>query len=286
MRIFTIESGRVAEGARVEKFSLAGAGVAIDAIVVGESGRGRGTGVLPVQGDLPLAPCPLRGSSRYWSGTGPCVCECGTAYVRATPPPDASPLTPDPGWVHPDAGTVPGPLLYADLGQTQAGRPKLVAAPLARTEREILVILRTRIGFRGGNSHTGDRHDSPCPRRGQKLGEYDYACPDCGAEVVRERPDVSGVTERVPGAVHPDSGAVTRYDPFPGRVLARGEIAQGAAGRMGGGEQLIAVVPIDAVFRTGYSGRLYGGPSAHYYKWDGRRLLCATWEERQLSDVF
>jgi len=55
------------------------------------------------------------------------------------------------------------------------------------------------------------------------------------------------------------------FHPFPGQVLVRGTIAQGAAGRMGCGEQIIAVIPAGKVFRTAYSGRLYGTPSAHYY---------------------
>ena len=76
------------------------------------------------------------------------------------------------------------------------------------------------------------------------------------------------------------------FGDFPGKIIASGHVAQGAAGRAGGGEQLIAVMPKDIVFRTGYSGRLYGGPAAHYYKWDGERLLAATWEERAASDLF
>lgn len=55
---------------------------------------------------------------------------------------------------------------------------------------------------------------------------------------------------------------------------------------MGGGEQLVALVPRGAVCRTGYFGRLYGGPASHYYKWDGSRLLAATWAERAATDLF
>ena len=41
------------------------------------------------------------------------------------------------------------------------------------------------------------------------------------------------------------------------------------------------------VFRTTYSGRLYGAPSAHYYSWDGQQLLGGlTWDERCASDIF
>jgi hypothetical protein len=41
---------------------------------------------------------------------------------------------------------------------------------------------------------------------------------------------------------------------------------------MGSGSQYIATMPKDVVFRTSYSGRLYGAPSAHYYVWTGERL--------------
>ncbi|MBI1934159.1 hypothetical protein HYS30_00665, partial [Candidatus Peregrinibacteria bacterium] len=48
-RIFTISSGSVEEGAQVGKLTLKGAGIDIPAILVGESGRGREVGALPVQ---------------------------------------------------------------------------------------------------------------------------------------------------------------------------------------------------------------------------------------------
>ena len=54
MRVFTINSGEVVEGGRVTTFTLKGAGVSIPAIIVGEEGRGRKLGVLPVQLLLPI----------------------------------------------------------------------------------------------------------------------------------------------------------------------------------------------------------------------------------------
>ena len=47
-RVYTIVSGQVSEGAMVEKFALRGAGVDIPAIMMGQSGRGRSLGILPV----------------------------------------------------------------------------------------------------------------------------------------------------------------------------------------------------------------------------------------------
>ena len=49
MKIFTINSGVVYDGATVESFSLKGANITIPAILIGEEGRGRELGVLPVQ---------------------------------------------------------------------------------------------------------------------------------------------------------------------------------------------------------------------------------------------
>ena len=45
-------------------------------------------------------------------------------------------------------------------------------------------------------------------------------------------------------------------------------------------------MPKGIVFRTGYRGRLYGRPSAHFYLFDGEKILAATWDERQSSDCF
>lgn len=52
MKLFTIRHERYEEGALVEEFRLA-SGVAIPAILVGEEGRGREIGVLPVKGAQP-----------------------------------------------------------------------------------------------------------------------------------------------------------------------------------------------------------------------------------------
>ncbi len=74
--------------------------------------------------------------------------------------------------------------------------------------------------------------------------------------------------------------------PFPCEILAEGHIAQGAAGNMGSGKQLIAIAEKNTIFRTSYSGRLYGAPSAHYYLYTGSQILSATWAERVASDLF
>jgi hypothetical protein len=198
IRVFTIREGKVTKGALVEKFSLKGAGMEIPAILVGEDGRGRKLGVLPVH--------LLPHQKEVWEEKGEVI------------------------------------INFASIGHTRAGRPKLIACPDGSGNDEIIVVFRTHIGFRGGNSHTGDRK--------------------------------SAFESNI------------EFLPFPGEIITRGVIAQGTAGRMGSGEQLVAVMPRGVVFRTGYSGRLYGAPPAHYYIWDGENLLSATWQERNLVDLF
>lgn len=190
-KTFTVAAGEVTPGAQIQEFVLKGADTRIPAILIGEEGRGRRLGVLPVSGVTP----------------------------KET-------------------------LLAAQIGQTRAGNPKLIAAPVEKAEDSaVIVVLRTPIGFRGSNVHTGDR--SP---------EW---------------------TEDTPN-----------YLPFPGQILVGGRIAQGDAGAMGSGDQYVALIPKGAVFRTAYTGRLYGLPGHHYYMWDGQKLLAATWNERALTEIF
>ena len=204
MKIFTIESGNVTEGIRVDSFTLKGAGITIPAILVGEEGRGRRLGVLPVQ--------LLPSSYKEWQ-------EEGTVSIHS-----------------------------AKVGETRAGKPKLLETSGITDAEKCICVFRTKIGFRGGNSHTGDRD--------------------------------GGTEKNYWGTEYPT------FHPFPGEVLCEGEIAQGVAGRVGSGEQLVAIMPADTVFRTGYSGRLYGAPSAHYYLYRDEQILSATWEEREVADIF
>jgi len=206
MKVFTIESGKVTKGVRVDSFTLKGAGITIPAIIIGEEGRGRKLGVLPVQ--------LLPEQYKEWKEKG---------YVN----------------IH-----------SAEIGETKSGKPKLFQTEDADTLEKCICIFRTMIGFRGGNSHTGDRDDRD---GGRGKDEKDYWGP---------------------------------FHPFPGEVLCEGIIAQGDAGRMGSGSQLVAILPADTVFRTGYSGRLYGYPAEHYYIFRDGQLLAATWEERETSDIF
>ena len=210
MKVFTIEVEKVKPGADVVPFRL-GNGVEIPAIVVGESGRGRALGVLPV------------------------------------------------------SGAKPGDVIYtADVGTSRAGRPKLFV-PGSGTDDKAIVVLRSKIGFRGGNEHTGDRTGH-------------WKCQWC--EIEGKEEDIFTIPEKCPKC-----GALTlkKLLPFPGEILVSGVIAQGDAGRMGFGNQIVAVVPRGVWFRLGMTGRLYGRPRAYYYMFDGSKVIAMTWEERVLT---
>lgn len=246
MRIFTINSGEVVEGARVGTFTLKGAGVSIPAIIIGEEGRGRKLGVLPVQ--------LLPDSYAEWK-------ENGYTYIHS-----------------------------AEIGETKAGKPKLFQTEDVDTFEKCICIFKTKIGFRGGNSHTGDRKEEYWTPNW--FFKSDILALGKGLKERYTEQEAIAIAEEL------NSSAENRYQwdvvferklkfyPFPGEVLCEGTIAQGDAGRMGSGEQLVAIMPENVVFRTGYSGRLYGAPSAHYYIYRNGQLLAATWEERELSDIF
>lgn len=247
--VFTVESGTVSPGARVSSFTLKGAETTIPAILVGEQGRGRKLGVLPVS--LP-----------------PDLMEEWLAKAQVS-------------------------ICAARVGTTRSGHPKLFAAGASTTEEAIIAVLRRKIGFRGHNSHTGDRADEWW----ELDGFYRESAQAAGVpikdrytreEVEKYGPRIAEARWGSSEGYRVDTGFQHKvaFHDFPGQILAEGQIAQGDAGRMGSGRQLVALIPKGLVFRTAYSGRLYGKPSAHYYLWTGEKLLCATWEERCLTDIF
>lgn len=199
-QIFTINCGAEL-GAEVGTLVLADK-TSIPAIIIGETGRGRQRGVLPVQ--------LTKESLKTWKAEG-----------KVT-------------------------IYKASVGTTTKGSPKLfqVEDEAGHVEDSALAVFVTKMGYRGGNSHTGDRIGSD------------------------------------------EEGKPTGFEEFPGTIICEGMIAEGAAGRMGSGKQYVAIVPANTVFRTGYSGRLYGEPSAHYYVYNGADIKCALWEERLASDIF
>lgn len=258
MRIFTIESGDVREGVRVESFTLKGAGVTIPAILIGEEGRGRELGVLPVQ--------LLPESYREWKEKG---------YVN---------------------------IYYAVIGQTKAGKPKLLETEDTDTTEKCICVFDTMIGYRGGNSHTGDIKDeywvpswlwdsdfSALVRKYLRKEPKDRYTKEESIEIIEELNSIVPSEVKYPWRDYRWDVVFTKkieFHPFPGEIISTGVIAQGDAGRMGSGEQFVAIMPAGIVFRTGYSGRLYGYPAEHYYIFRDGQLLAATLEEREATDIF
>ncbi|RME76065.1 MAG: hypothetical protein D6785_14175 [Planctomycetota bacterium] len=164
-------------------------------------------------------------------------------------------------------------LKFARVEKLSSGKFRLVKADKQEDDSKAIIVFRTPIGFRGSNEHTGDRNPA---------GFY---CSSCKKEWGELKPEEG---DRYPGC--PQCGLATflkrKFLPFPGEILVKGKIAQGDAGRMGSGQQIVALVPKDVVFRTNLSGRLYGKPSAFYYIFNGQKILAATWDERQAFGLF
>jgi hypothetical protein len=197
MKIYTIDSGRVSDGATVSTATISNGEIKIPVIQVGETGRGRKLAYVPIS--------LLPENYKNWQETGRCQ------------------------------------VSFVNLGKTKAGSPKFFETAQDESPEKFVGVFPTKIGFRGSNYHTGDR-----------------------------------VNMEEQGNFHE----------FPGEIIAQGQIAQGAAGNMGWGSQLIAIMPYQTVFRTAYGGRLYGNPGSHYYFHDGTKLFATTWEDRIASDLF
>ena len=281
MRVYLITGDKVTRGVKTEDYTLQGCGVTVKVVGVGEKGRGRKYDFITVApgcvdtprirekvevevargratSDVYCWPDPprgweedkeervlgkfLRSNPRY--GTNWEIFEGEAVYTR------------------------PPCVVAADIGKTRSGAPKLI--PDRNGNRDsVIAVLRTHIGFRGHNAHTGDFigwECMSCESSGKGL-KKEPQCPSCG--------------EARPGHYHGN------WAKFPGEILAEGIIAQGAAGRAGSGYQYIAVIPNGSVFRTAYTGRLYGNPSSHYFKVvDGKILGGVTPKERALTDIF
>ena len=227
---------------------MKGAGINIPAILIGEEGRGRERGAVPV-GNPPQVPCSERNKDLCVSSE---TCEkCGIPLSEKSENNSTR--------HHPDDGMMQDKLIFAEIGQTKAGKPKFFSKDSANTDEKIIVVLETQIGFRGGNSHTGDRKcewytpEYYVRENAQKAGipiQEVYT-----AEEVKEySPRIMRVLEHYQASTEYLWNAGfeihREFEMFPGEILAKGCIAQGTAGRMGNGEQLIAVIPKNVVFRA------------------------------------
>jgi hypothetical protein len=143
---------------------------------------------------------------------------------------------------------------FAKEGMTRTGRLKLLSMEHGAIDNDdrMICVFRTPIGtgLYGGNSHTGNQID-----------EVRYDCLD---DIKHSYPI---------------------FAPFPGRIICKGVITQGYVGHKGSGDQIIAVMPPNCIFRTGYSGRLHGVPSSHFYCWDGKELTRLATEKLFASNI-
>lgn len=244
--ILTITSGSVFNGAVVEKLTLKGADTTIPAILIGEEGRGRQRGVLPVA----LTPS----QNTEWQAKGRVI------------------------------------INFAELSTSGSGKPKLIAKDKAENSDKFISVFMTGIGFRGGNDHTGDRGETTYQlsynAKQMVLSSFGFS-PELNNQLNKKA--TSAEIEKLKSEFNLSDEVFEpelTFLPFPGQVLIEGRIAQGDAGNMGSGKQMVALMPKGVWFRTGYSGRLYGKPAAHYYLWNGAKLVAVTWDDRQNLDSF
>jgi len=109
-KLFTVCAGVVKDGARIDPLKIEGAGITVPAVVVGETGRGRRQGVLPV-GGAPMVPCPDAGRSGLWRDRPHCE-RCGVALIQAGR---------ENYYHHPADGQVFGRLMAASIASTGRG---------------------------------------------------------------------------------------------------------------------------------------------------------------------
>lgn len=241
MKIFTITNGQVIDRAKVETFTLKGAGVSIPAVIIGEEGRGRELGVLPVH--------LTKESYAKWQEN---------RYVD---------------------------IYFGEVSKTKAGRPKLIEKKESRSLDKAIVVMRTKIGYRGSNKHTGDLLKNEYFVLNETFDDK-TAAEKAAEEHIRRKYGVNVNRINLELMIDNYIDKKLTFAPFPGEILVTGYIAQGDAGRMGSGSQHIAVMPANTVFRTAYTGRLYGAPKAHYYIYRDGEILAATKEERELTNMF
>ena len=78
------------------------------------------------------------------------------------------------------------------------------------------------------------------------------------------------------------AGAKPKILPLPGEVLSVGGIAEGDAGRMGSGEQIVLLMPQGQIVSVYIGGRVYGRPREWFYRFDGASIQYTTAEDRVL----
>lgn len=241
------------------------------AVSLGEAGRGRTLTRLPLEGPAPPATCTGNVTTRtfpHW-GTPRWQARCsGCDTRRYTGPEDPE----GPLYGVGEGATEAEALAELRHGPPKDPTPRVLGGALARhghlwrvapgpAEGEACAVLvRDQSGYRGTWTLTGDPTPTGCPLAGE-YSETSHLCASCGVEVS-------------PWTRHADY----TYGPAP-RVLAQGMCAQGDAGRMGGGAEVVVVLRPGGGFVVRRAGRLYGREARVYYRWDGTTLVRVPAEE-------
>lgn len=144
MKVYTVTTTKVETGAVASEFRASN--FTVQAILVGEEGRGRSLGVLPVEG-LTAAQCPHVGDPETTPKDGyfgRCA-TCGIKWSEGNVPKVAHPIS-----------HLPSRVENATVAASRAGKPKLVVSSETTADAAIVVMM-LQPGYRGGASMTGER---------------------------------------------------------------------------------------------------------------------------------
>lgn len=152
-------------------------------------------------------------------------------------------------------------IISADVIVTQKGTTLLVEEK--QPSGDCLVVLAVEAGFRGS------------------CGYSTYSPQPCTFERIIEKCSIEACPGRFCSHEKIPACKTCRQEPQPGHLrdwqpgvasLIAGEVAQGAAGRMGGHHEYVCVLKRGTLIRANRGGRLYGAPATLYIHWDGDKL--------------
>lgn len=241
--VYTIKGSEVSRGAEIRFYPLQ-SGKAVSAIVIGDLSYK----IIPVDYITSAKPCPKRNclvDHRYISF---CML-CGVKLKN--------------GNHHPDSGKLPDLLMFARLGLTATGKPKLhTISPVATSDK--VIIVNKSVAKNGLVLHCGETLGWECTNKFDGCEAKAYAprvkkCPKCGSR-----------TRGLKAS-------------FPGEILAVAEVA-GKNGTVVT-KQIVAIVNKWDVFQ-GRGVNSAGTAFAYYFMWNGSELLFADEQQRALNDTF
>jgi hypothetical protein len=165
----------------------------------------------------------------------------------------------------------------AEIGTSNSGKPKLIFREQATHFDQAIVVLRSPIGFRGSNAHSayGLLHQYCF---GKKEVQEGWVLPVQGPSCGWKADNLTAEIDTCPNCGG-DAYKPARPATMPGKVLVKGYVAEGAAGRAGGGDQPIVLLPKDQRICVQVGGRLYGSPSKYVTAFDGQTVVSLSEEQ-------